>query len=394
MTTLSRHLTAVAGLTAALALLAAGCASGGPGGTGSSGGSSAPSSNGSTVTVGLIEHETGPSAFYGLTEIKGMKAAAKVINASGGILGKKITFDIQDDADTPAKSVQAVKQLAANSAIPVILGPTNAPSDLADAPVASQQHIPEIFNTGGVASLSGNYGYTVLMPFPYMATYTLDKFFGATKDKTAAVVTQSNNEAFTSIQPTIRSTLKRLGVKLVADESYQQGSVDFSSIIAPIKSKQPQAVILNMIDVDAARFVSQARQAGITGQWVGSTNSELTSALQKAPGNSANQMVVSGVYDDTHPSALLRPYLSVTKQLYGGSLQSVAVYGYDSVLLLKKAVEQAGAWNRQKINNALQHISTFNGAAGTYKKNKGNQFWETQPPMEILKNGQFGPYQG
>jgi len=394
MIRISRHSTAVAGTAAALTLLAAGCASGGPGGSSSSGGSSAPSSNGSTVTVGLIEHETGPSAFYGQTEIKGIKAAAKVINSEGGILGKKITFDIQDDADTPAKSVQAVKQLAANSAISVILGPTNAPSDLADAPVASQQRIPEIFNTGGVASLSGDYGYTVLMPYPYMATYTLDKFFGATKDKTAAVVTQSNNEAFTSIQGVISNELKKLGVKVVADTSYQQGTEDFSSIIAPIKSKQPQAVILNMIDVDAARFVSQARQAGVTAQWVGSTNSELTSAMQKAPGNSANQMVLSGVYDESQPSQALSQYLSTTKQLYGDSLLSVAVYGYDSVFLLKKAVEQAGAWDRQKINTALQQITSFSGAAGTYKKNKGNQFWQTQPPMEILKNGQFSAFEG
>src|SRR6185437_14634937 len=201
-----------------------------------------------------------------------------------------------------------------------------------------------------------------------------------------------NNSAFTGVAPVIKSELAKLGVKLVADESYQQGTVDFGSIVSPIKAQQPQAIILNMIDVDAARFVAQARTAGVTGQWVGSTNSELTSAMQTAANGSAEGLVVSGVYDASKTSTALATYLSTTKSLYGDSLISVAIYGYDSVFLLKKAVEQAGSWDRDKINTALQGITSFDGAVGTYTKNDGNQFWQTAPPIEILKAGQFVPF--
>ncbi len=70
---------------------------------------------GGSVTIGVIEHLTGPSAYYGTGETKAIKAAVAYLNSKGGILGKQINLQVLDDADNPSQSVPLVRKFASDS---------------------------------------------------------------------------------------------------------------------------------------------------------------------------------------------------------------------------------------------------------------------------------------
>lgn len=347
-----------------------------------------------SVTIGVIEHETGPSAYYGLGEIKAFKSATAYLNTQGGILGKKINLKILDDGDNPALSANDVRTLAGDSSISVILGPTNAPDDEADSPVASSLKIPEIYNAGGVTSLKGGWGWIVFPPYGALANITLNTFFGKeTHLKTAALLTQSNNVAFTALVPVIQADLKKLGVKLVANVEYPEGTTNFSSYITTFMAAKPSVVLLDMIDTDAATFMVQARSTGLTSRWVVPNNSEATSTLATLAGKSAIGMISPALFNPDSRTADFSTYKKWTHKLYHAALDPTTIYGWDSVLLLREVVDKAGAFNRQKIENALKSTTSFVGAAGPYKR--AGTFYEQQAVgLEILTASGYVPWSG
>ena len=347
-----------------------------------------------SVTIGVIEHLTGPSAYYGTGETKSIKAAVAYLNAQGGILGKQIKLQVLDDADNPAQSVPLVRKFASDSSIPLILGPTNAPSDEADGPVAAQTHIPMIENTGGPANVKGGWAWIVFAPYPQYAHVVVNTYFKTTHEKSAALLTQSNNVAFTQLVKPIQSQLKGLGVKLVANVSYTQGTVDFSSQITQIKQAKPSAVLLDMIDVDAARFMVQARKAGLTSRWVVPNNSEATPKLRELAGGSALGLVGPAIFNPKSTAPAFKAYMTWTHKLYHADLDPTTINGWDSVILMKQAIQKAGAFDREKIKRALDSMSGFIGAAGTYKHQNGWQYaQQTIGVVELTKAG-YVPWHG
>ena len=347
-----------------------------------------------SVTIGVIEHLTGPSAYYGTGETKAIKAAIAYINSKGGILGKKIQLQVLDDADNPAQTVPLVRKLASDSSIPLILGPTNAPSDEAAGPVAAQQRIPEIENTGGPANVRGGWAVIVFAPYPQYAKVVVGAYFKTTHQKRAALLTQSNNVAFTQLTPVIKDILKQQGAKLVANVEYTQGTLDFSSQITQLKRANPQAVMLNMIDVDAARFMVQARKAGLTARWVVPNNSEATPKLRELAGGSALGLVGPAIFDPKSTRPQLKTYQTWIHRLYHADLDPTTINGWDSVLLMEQAIKKAGAFDRAKIHNALNSIASFTGAAGLYKHQEGWQFaQQTIGVVELTKQG-YVPWHG
>ncbi|HWC22425.1 MAG TPA: ABC transporter substrate-binding protein [Flexivirga sp.] len=68
--------------------------------------------SGGDITLGLLAPITGTFAADGKDMKDGANAAVKVINAAGGVNGKKLKLDIKDDGSDPQKTSQATRDLA------------------------------------------------------------------------------------------------------------------------------------------------------------------------------------------------------------------------------------------------------------------------------------------
>src|ERR1700760_3577451 len=102
-----------------VAALAACASTGGSSGGGVSSGGSGSSGDGSTYTIHAIVSETGSDSFLGVEEKAALQALAKHVNATGGIGGKKLSFDVSDNQSTASTSVSLASPILSQS--PVIL---------------------------------------------------------------------------------------------------------------------------------------------------------------------------------------------------------------------------------------------------------------------------------
>jgi branched-chain amino acid transport system substrate-binding protein len=91
---------------------------------------------GDKIKIGVTIEKTGPVPVLG-TAANGIQAAAKRINADGGIDGKQVELVIRDNAGDPSKAVSNLREFE-QAGIKVVLGGAFGASCAAEAPVAAK----------------------------------------------------------------------------------------------------------------------------------------------------------------------------------------------------------------------------------------------------------------
>ena len=106
--------------------------------------------------IGMPVCLTTGCAVQGDQTLKGAEMAAAELNASGGVLGQKISLVVQDTAEATnaAQAVSAYRKLRADRDVRYFIGPTWTPAGLAIAPIASSEDVIITSPTLGVKEFS------------------------------------------------------------------------------------------------------------------------------------------------------------------------------------------------------------------------------------------------
>src|SRR6516164_9565588 len=95
-----------------------------------------------TVKLGLVAAMSGQSAKSGEAIVRGLSLAVDEVNASGGVLGKKIELLVRDDESNPAKGVVAARELVQREKVAAFFGGLDTPVSLAIVPFTNQSKVP------------------------------------------------------------------------------------------------------------------------------------------------------------------------------------------------------------------------------------------------------------
>jgi len=98
---------------------------------------------GEPIKVGAIFPLSGPAGPNGQAVVSAIKIAAEMINAKGGVLGRKLVVVAKDDESTPAVGVTRANEMVAEKVSVVIEG-WNSPVTLAEQPVLARANILDI----------------------------------------------------------------------------------------------------------------------------------------------------------------------------------------------------------------------------------------------------------
>ena len=77
--------------------------------------------NAQTIKIGAINPYSGPLALYGTEVTRWYEIAVDQLNASGGLLGKKVEL-IRGDATNPQQGIATVEQLVTREKVDLLLG--------------------------------------------------------------------------------------------------------------------------------------------------------------------------------------------------------------------------------------------------------------------------------
>lgn len=99
--------------------------------------SAASSAKKGPIKIGIIDTMSGPVAGVGTDGVKGARVAANQINKAGGILGQRIQFVTKDEQLSPTATVKAMRDLH-SAGVNLVLGFTSSADALAAEPLAKQ----------------------------------------------------------------------------------------------------------------------------------------------------------------------------------------------------------------------------------------------------------------
>jgi branched-chain amino acid transport system substrate-binding protein len=245
-------------MAAALAVSLAAC---GSDSDSTSAGSSDP------IEVGSWSPLSGPIAPSGTQTAAGAKAAFDEINAAGGINGRKINYTTLDNAYDPQQTIQAARKLVGSKKVVAIVGANGTAPTAASFPfVLDQSKVPIMFTYGGAQAWysppkAGLFGSQT----PYedqaktLAQWAVDS--GAKN----IVVVHDDPQAFVNVADAVVTTVQAADPAVqTAKVSVKLGSTDYSPVVAQVKAKSPDAVVLITPVPEAAAYLKQAKLQGVT----------------------------------------------------------------------------------------------------------------------------------
>src|SRR5258707_7086136 len=193
------------------------------------------------IPVGVYAALSGGEASFGQATVQGVKLAAEEINASGGVLGKKIRLVIEDDQGKAEEAASVVTKLITGEDVLAVIGENSSNQSLAAAPICETSKVPMISpsSTNPNVTKKGQYIFRVCFTDPYqgkaLATFVRQNL-GLT---TAAVLKDNKNDYSVGLAEFFTKAFTGLGGTIVAEQSYSGGDNDFRPQLTGIKAANP-----------------------------------------------------------------------------------------------------------------------------------------------------------
>jgi branched-chain amino acid transport system substrate-binding protein len=215
------------------------------------------------IIIGGSAPLTGTVAHFGQNSRWGAGLAIEEANAKGGVLGRKIEIEFQDNRCNPAEAVKSVTQMLAEKKYVAIYDGLCSSAALAIMPLVERAAVPFIVANASATSIaekSGVGGNKWTFKVNPTDASMLDALIGwLDKDGKA------NNIAFLGEDTDfgragssgLEAALKKRNHTLATVDFFQKGTVDFTPVITKIKAKKPALLALYAIDADFKNLISQ-----------------------------------------------------------------------------------------------------------------------------------------
>jgi branched-chain amino acid transport system substrate-binding protein len=325
--------------------------------------------NADEILIGEYGSLTGATATFGLSTQKGVEMAVDAINASGGVLGKKLRVLVEDDQGKPEEAQTVVTKLINKDRVVAVLGEIASSNSLAGAPVCQSNRIPMISpgSTNPKVTLVGDYVFRVCFIDPFQGQVMAKFAANSLKVKNVAILRDIKSDYSMGLADFFKEGFVKLGGTIVADESYGQGDKDFTAQLTSLKAKNPEAIFVPGYYTEVGLIARQARKLGITVALLGGDGWD-SSKLWEIGGEALNGCYYSNHYSVDDPSPILQKFVKDYKARYGRTSDSIpdamAALGYDAALVLADAMKRANSSAPDSVRAALAQTRGFMGVTG------------------------------
>jgi len=310
------------------------------------------------IMIGSSIPLTGGVATFGQHSRWGSELAIAEANAKGGVLGRKLEIDFQDNRCNPAEAVKSVTQMLAEKKYVAILDGLCSSVVLAIMPLVERAGVPLVVANASATSIaerSGVGGNKWTFKVNPTDASMLDALIGwLDKDGKA------NNIAFLGEDTDfgragstgLENALKKRNLRLATVDFFQKGAPDFTPVFTKIKAKKPALLALYAVDAD---FQNAMRQWYSLGGGVPLTGRVLVDQVPKEIMDSGFLDGTTSVqpYDPSVDTPGNRAFVEAFKKLHNVPPILVSFEAYEATKVLIDAIRRAGSTNPAAVRDAL-----------------------------------------
>ena len=371
MAHLGRRRLALAAAALAATIAVAGCGSRAGEGASSTGGAKADTS-GDTVKIGLLNSLSGTMAISEVTVKDSLELAVEEINASGGVMGKKLAPISEDGAsDWPTFAEKAQKLISSDKVAAVFGGWTSA-SRKAMLPVFERNKAllfypvqyegleasPYIFYSGATTNQQ------IIPGLDYLKAQGKKTIFLVGSDYVFPRTANKEIKAYAAAN----------GMTVLGEEYTPLGSTEFGTIVNKVKESKADAVFNTLNGDSNVAFFKQYKSAGLTAAQMPVISVSIAEEEVKSIGTQYLQdQLTAWNYYQTTPGAANEKFVKAYKAKYGQDkpTSDPMEAAYVSLYLWKAMVEKAGSFDVEKVKAAADGV-TFEAPEGLVTVNGEN----------------------
>ncbi len=347
-----------------------------------------PGGGGDKVKIGVFMSMTGTTANFGISSTQGIKMAADEVNAAGGINGKQIELDIQDDRSDASEAATIVTKFVTQDGVAAILGEVASSRSIAAAPIAQNAKIPMLTpsSTNPEVTKKGDYIFRSCFIDPVQGA-AIAQFAARTLNaKRAAIMVDRKNDYSTGLEKYISATFIKLGGQIVVTQSYQEGDQDFNAQLTSIKGSNPEVIFVPGYYNDVGLIAKQARDKGITVPLLGGDGWD-AEQLYKIGGTALNGSFFSNHYSPYDTDPMVVKFVNDYTTRYGAKPDALAATAYDAAKIMFDAIKRAGSLDGKAIRDALAATKEFPGVTGKVTFNENRDAVKPIVMIEIKDGG-------
>jgi branched-chain amino acid transport system substrate-binding protein len=308
-----------------------------------------------TIKVAAIVELSGAGATAGTNFKNGATLAVKEINASGGILGKKIELLVSDTTTNPGVALGLTKK-AIDQDVFAIFGPVFSGSIIVSMKESEKAQIPNW--TGGEAAnitMQGNpyvfrTSFTQATAMPKVAKYINKQ----AKIKSLAIV-YVNNDFGKGGLDMIKKALADTDTQVLAEISTDSGQIDFSAAALKAKQSNAEAIFAYTNEDESARLLRELRKQGWTKPVIGETTLTGQKVIELA-GEAANGAIAHVGLTVDAPVPAIRAFRAKYEREFKSVSDHNGMKGYSGIYTMQAAIEKAGKLDRKAVAAAMKGL--------------------------------------
>ena len=316
------------------------------------------------IKVGLSGPFTGGSASMGVSMRDGVKLAVSEINKAGGIMGRQIQLVERDDEAKNELGVQIAQELINKEQVVATLGYINTGVALASQRFYQEAEIPVLNNVATGTAIAGqfkspNYVFRTAANDLIQSAMIANEAIKRQGFKAPAILADSTNYGQLGREDLTRA-LAGMGVKPVAEEKFNIGDTDMTAQLLRAKQAGADVILTYAIGPELAQIANGMAKLGWKVPMIGSWTLSMATFIDNAGANGEGAMMPQTFIqtgDTPKRKGFIEAYQAAYKVDRIPSPVSAA-QGYDSVYLLKAAIEQAKSTDGAKIRAALENLQT------------------------------------
>jgi branched-chain amino acid transport system substrate-binding protein len=216
------------------------------------------------MTIAVAGPMTGTESAFGRQMKNGADMAVADINAAGGLLGKKLALDVEDDACDP-KQARSVAEKIGSAKIQFVAGHYCSSSSIPASEAYAESNVLQITPAStnptfterklwNVARVCGRDDQQGLVAGNYIARHFKGKNIAILNDKTTYGK---------GLADETKKALNKAGVKEKLYESYTKGDKDFNAIVSRLKADNIDLVYVGGYHQESGLILRQMRDQGL-----------------------------------------------------------------------------------------------------------------------------------
>lgn len=343
-----------------------------------------------SVKIGAFLSLTGATSAYGISAANAIKLATDEINSGGGIDGKQVALDIEDDQSNTQDVPGIVEHLIKEHKVHALIAEPVSTRAMMAAPIAQQNQ------TVMISSASVKPELTMQGDFIFRACFisstegeAIAKFAAdRLKARKAAVILDEKNDYAVVLAGFFADSFKKLGGEIVSQQKYEANATELSSQIEAIKSAAPDVVFAPGFYTTARLVAREVKQSGIKAILIGSDGWDSPNLMD------GGSEPFEDVYFANHfwagsDDPLVKKFVADYRAKYGVEPDAGAATAYDAARMLFDAFKRAKSTDSAAVRSALAQTKDFPGVTGKITLDASRNAQVPVYMLRIEKGGKF-----